>query len=191
MDSIDLDRLVGDSATDGSALRSENADLTLTEIEILSLWSVQGNREQDLAEFVMAIFAEVVPAYGMLSAGMSSASSLRLLKLWPQRAWLLAHRRSLPAEVAPFEALMTDITHGVCEFRLAGEHAWAFLGSYTSVDLAAPVDTGCRRCLLGQYPLVLWWDDSADIRLLIERSYAQSFFGYLAELMTRWRATTS
>jgi sarcosine oxidase gamma subunit len=186
MNSIDLDRLAIDSATAGSTLRSENADLALTEIEILSLWSIQGNHQQDLAEFVMAVFADAVPAGGMASAG-----GLRLLKLWPQRAWLLAHRHSLPAEVAAFEALMTDITHGVCEFRLGGEHAWAFLGSYTSVDLAAPLDTDCRRCLLGQYPLVLWWDDIGDIRLLIERSYAQSFYDYLAQLMARWRVTTS
>jgi heterotetrameric sarcosine oxidase gamma subunit len=186
MNSIDLDRLVSDSATAGSMLRSENADLTLTEVEILSLWSIQGNHQQDLAKFVMAVFSESVPACGMTSTG-----GLRLLKLWPQRAWLLAHRHSLPAEVAAFETLMTDITHGVCEFRLGGEHAWPFLGSYTSADLSAPVGSGCRRCLLGQYPLVLWWDDIGDIRLLIERSYAQSFFDYLAQLMTRWRVTTS
>ena len=186
MDSIDLDRLASDSATAGSILRSENADLTLTEIEILSLWSIQGNHQQDLAEFMMAVFADAIPA-----CGMSSTGGLRLLKLWPHRAWLLTHRHSLPAEIAAFEGLMTDISHGVCEFRLGGEHAWAFLDSYTSVDLAAPVGTGCRRCLLGQYPLVLWWDDIGDIRLLIERSYAQSFFDYLAQLMTRWCVTTS
>jgi len=134
----------------------------------------------------MAVFADTLPACGMTSAG-----SLRLLKLWPQRAWLLAHRQSLPAEVGAFEDMMTDITHGVCEFRLGGEHAWAFLGSYTSVDLTAPVDSGCRRCLLGQYSLVLWWDDTGDIRLLIERSYAQSFYDYLAQLMARWSVVTS
>jgi sarcosine oxidase gamma subunit len=186
MNRIDLDRLASDSATAGSMLRSENADLTLTEVEILSLWSIQGNHQQDLAKFVMAVFSESVPACGMTSTG-----ALRLLKLWPQRAWLLAHRHSLPAEVAAFETLMTDITHGVCEFRLGGEHARPFPGSYTSADLSAPVGSGCRRCLLGQYPLVLWWDDIADIRLLIERSYAQSFSDYLAQLMTRWRVTTS
>jgi hypothetical protein len=171
MNSIDLDQPPSNSATAGSTLRSENADLTLTEIEIIALWSIQGNYQQDLADFVMAVFSESVAA-----CGMTSTDDLRLLKLWPQRAWLLAHR------------------HGLCEFRLGGEHAWAFLGSYTSVDLAAPVGSGCRRCLLGQYPLVLWWDDiggARDIHLLIERSYAQSFFDYLAQLMTRWRATTS
>jgi heterotetrameric sarcosine oxidase gamma subunit len=186
MDKFDLDRPTIDSATDGRTLHSENADLILTEIEILSLWSIQGNHQQDLAEFVMAIFSESVAACGMTSAG-----DLRLLKLWPQRAWLLAHRHSLPAEIAAFEALMTDISHGLCEFRLGGEHAWAFLASYTSVDLASPVGSGCRRCLLGQYPLVLWWDNIGDIHLLIERSYAQSFFDYLAQLMTRWRVSTS
>ena len=186
MDRNDLERLAIEPATEGSTLRSKNADLTLTEIEILSLWSVQDNHQRDLAEFVMAVFADTVPP-----CGMTSARGLRLLKLWPQRAWLLAHRHSLPAEVAAFENLMTDITHGVCEFRLGGEHAWAFLGSYTSVDLAASEDSGCRRCLLGQYPLVLWWDDTGDIRLLIERSYAQSFYDYLAGLMTRWQVATS
>jgi len=189
MNSIDLDQPPSNSATAGSTLRSENADLTLTEIEIIALWSIQGNYQQDLADFVMAVFSESVAA-----CGMTSTDDLRLLKLWPQRAWLLAHRHGLPAEIAAFEALMTDISHGLCEFRLGGEHARAFLGSYTSVDLAAPVGSGCRRCLLGQYPLVLWWDDiggARDIHLLIERSYAQSFFDYLAQLMTRWRATTS
>ena len=184
MDSIKP--LGNDSASAGDILRSENADLTLTEVEILSLWSIQGNQQQDLAEFVIAVFSESVANCAMKTTG-----GLRLLKLWPKRAWLLANRHSLPVEIAAFEALMTDITHGVCEFRLGGADAWAFLASYTSADLTAPVDTDCRRCLLGQYPLVLWWDDIRDIRLLIERSYAQSFFDYLAQLMTRWRVTTS
>ena len=186
---VSIDQFAIDAATDGSTLRSENADLTITEIEIRSLWEIQGNHQQNLAEFVMAVFSEPVPTGSMLSA-----DDQRLLKLWPQRAWLLSNCQSLPPEVTSYEALMTDISHGVCEFRLGGEHAWAFLDSYTSVDLAAPMGAGCRRCLLGQYALVLWWDDSGgigDIHLLIERSYAQSFFDYLGQLMMRWRVTTS
>ncbi len=83
---------------------------------------------------------------------------------------------------------MGIIIFGFCEFRLGGEQALDFLGSYSSASLTEHGGSAKRslRCLLGQYPVVLWWDDSANVRLLVERSYAQSFYDYLASLMVRW-----
>ncbi|MCP4471156.1 MAG: hypothetical protein GY815_10800 [Gammaproteobacteria bacterium] len=69
-----------------------------------------------------------------------------------------------------------------------GADALEFLGSYSSANPADQCVGAKRslRCLLGQYTVLLWWDDIADIRLLVDRSYAQSFYDYLASLMARW-----
>jgi sarcosine oxidase gamma subunit len=84
--------------------------------------------------------------------------------------------------------MVTDISHGICELSLVGDQALDFLGNHTSANLKDPRVTETRnlRCLLGQYPVILWWDQVADIRLLVDRSYAQSLCDYLKHLMQRW-----
>ncbi len=172
-----------ETVTDGDAIASQDSSLLLDEITDRLLWSVQPGHQASLNAFTEAVFGDATRPGEVLQA-----DSMRLLQLWPHKAWLLSSNAQLPHAVDDFSSIMTDIGHGFCEFRLRGEHALDFLGSYSSAN---PTDQsgGTRRslrCLLGQYPVVLWWEDSADIRLLIERSYAQSFYDYLASLMARW-----
>jgi hypothetical protein len=51
--------------------------------------------------------------------------------------------------------------------------------------------TGGRRCLLRQYPIILRWQHLDAVKLLVDRSYAQSFYDYISQLMSRWSATTA
>jgi len=39
--------------------------------------------------------------------------------------------------------------------------------------------------MLGHYPVVIWWDDEAELSLLVERSLSQSFQDYLSVLAQR------
>jgi hypothetical protein len=114
-----------------------------------------------------------------------SATTLLSQALRGQRKW--------PAIIAPTQLKQhyDAIIDGVGGHGLASAH---YLAENHGMSDVLVLDSGCRRCLLDQYPLVLWWDDIggiSDIRLLIERSYAQPFSDYLAQLMTRWRVTTS
>jgi len=172
-----------ETVTDGGTIHSPDTSLALNEITDRFVWSVQADHQGSLNAFTEALFAAAPHSGEMLKT-----ESLRLLQLWPHKAWLLSSSTQLPRAVDNFSDIMTDIGHGFCEFRLRGEHAPAFLGSYSSANPAAQ-SGGTKhslRCLLGQYPVVLWWEDSADIRLLVERSCAQSFYDYLASLMARW-----
>jgi len=177
------DLIERETVTDVGAIRSPNSRLALSEIADRYVWSLQPDHRGRLNAFTHAIFAAAPQSGEVLKM-----DSLRLLYLWPHKAWLLSSRARLPRAVDDFSAIMTDISHGFCEFRLGGEQALDFLGSYSSASLTEYGGSAKRslRCLLGQYPVVLWWDDSANVRLLVERSYARSFYDYLASLMARW-----
>jgi sarcosine oxidase gamma subunit len=177
------DLIERDTVTDGGVAEAPNANLALSEIADRCLWSVQPDRQRSLDSFMQAVFVSATRPGEVLAK-----DSLRLLQLWPHKAWLLASNTGLPGALDDFSDIMTDIGHGFCEFRLAGEQALDFLGSYTSANPAQLSNGAGRslRCLLGQYPVVLWWEDNADIRLLVERSRAQSFYDYIANLMARW-----
>jgi hypothetical protein len=170
------------TVTHGGAMQSPDSSLVLTEITQRYLWSVQPGRQDNLARFTETVF-DTAPRPGEVL----KMDSLRLLQLWPHKAYLLSSTPRLPRRLDGFSGIMTDIGHGYCEFSLGGEHALDFLGNYTSAN---PVDQGggakrSLRCLLGQYPVLLWWDDIADIRQLVERSLAQSYYDYLTSLMAR------
>ncbi len=177
------DLIKRETVTDGGVIQSPNSSLVLNEIVDRFLWSVQPDHKGNLSVFTEAVFA-TAPRPGEVL----KKDSLRLLYLWPHKAWLISSTAELPHTVDDFCGIMTDISHGYCEFRLGGEHTLEFLGSYSSANPADQCAGAKRslRCLLGQYPVLLWWDDIADIRLLVDRSYAQSFYDYLASLMARW-----
>jgi hypothetical protein len=160
--------------------------LVLEPVEIAGLWSLQGNRKTPLADLVGALFAT-----GAQSGLPLQCDGLCLLPLWPHQAYLLADQATLPAQAGEFEHLLSDISHGYRQFRMGGEQAFDFVASYLSTDIAAQRHVAaCRRCRLGQYTPILWWDDQQDIRLLLERSYAQSFADYIDTLLARWRSRT-
>ncbi len=174
--------------TDGGTIQSPDSGLSLNETTHRFVWSVQADHQGSLTTFTETLF-NAAPRSGEVL----KTDSLRLLHLWPHKAWLLSSNVRLPHAVDDFSSIMTDIGHGFCEFRLRGEHALDFLGSYSSANPADQCVGAKRslRCLLGQYPVLLWWDDIADIRLLTDRSYAQSFHDYLASLMERWSQQTT
>ena len=171
-----------EAATVGGTRLIKDAVLTISEIENRFLWSVQTGGNQSLSEFAQAIFNTDLKPGEILTN-----ESIRLIHLWPHKAYFLSNQATLPASTDPFAAMLTDISYGFCELSVNGELALQFVNDYTSADLASP-DTSkhCNlRCRFGQYPVVVWWDDSADIRLLLDRSYAQSFRDYVEHLMQR------
>lgn len=155
----------------------------LTEINTRFLWSIQADNRQDLVEFTQAIFAEKAQFGNMLTR-----DSLRLLQLWPSKAYLLYDHPALPDPLQEFSSMLTDISHGMSELSLVSDQSLDFLNHHTSVNLQDPriADSRSVRCLLGQYPVIIWWDQISDIRLLIDRSYAQSLRDYLNHLLQRW-----
>jgi hypothetical protein len=161
--------------------------MVLERCETAGLWSLQGNRETALTEVVETLFAT-----GVRSGEPLQCAGLGLLPLWPHRALLQTAEATLPAQASKFAPLLTDISHGYSQFRLGGEQAFDFTASYASVNIAALRDTSaCRRCRLGQYTVILWWEDRQEIQLLLERSYAQSFTDYIDALIARWRPGTA
>lgn len=177
------DQIKRQAATSHASNRVSSSGLSSGEIEDCYLWSIQANRKHALPAFVLAVFGEAAEFGKMLDA-----DAIRLLQLWPRKAYLLCAQPELPAALQVFSSMATDISHGFCELSLEGAQALEFLGSHSSTDpMAAGIaETRNLRCLLGQYPVILWWDRPDDIRILIERSYAQSFCDYLEQLMQRW-----
>jgi sarcosine oxidase gamma subunit len=179
------DKVLQEYATTGLAAQWKSTGITLTETKGYGLWSVHDNRDHCLSKLVQAVFGETPRPGKMLTN-----NSFRLIHLWPHKAYLRSTESSLPGPLNDFNSMVTDISHGFCELSLLGNNPFEFLNSYTSADLTATSTTAsCNlRCLLGQYPIILWWDDTAEIRILVDRSYAQSFCDYLAQLYLRWSA---
>ena len=102
------------------------------------------------------------------------------LRLWPDT--ILASG-SLPD--GAFRA--TDVSHGFTRFRLRGVEALHFLDLYTRADLfAAPIRAvRAIRTRLNHYDCTIWWANTRDIHLLVDRSLAQSFTDELRALATR------
>ncbi len=161
-------------------------ELVLKRIDHGGLWSIQGNRETSLADFETALFGASAEVGNLLQG-----EALCLLRLWPHQAYLRAEQAPLPASVQKYARLVTDLSDGYCEFRLVGELAFDFVADYLSADLAQQsVGPACLRCRLGHFVVILWWDEQRELRLLVERSCAQSFADYIDTLMARWRPET-
>lgn len=159
------------------------ADLACNPLDIAGMWSLQGNRGTPLADLVRALFGASARCGDMLHS-----DGLRLLALSPHQACLLSGRPQSPPQAAGSEALMTDIAHGYRQFRVEGTQAFAFVASYVSADIAPLRErAACLRCRLGQYTVMLWWEENHAIHFLLERSYAESFAEYIDVLMARWR----
>jgi sarcosine oxidase gamma subunit len=182
------DYIERDTVTDNTGILRLDSGLELEEITDRWLWSLQPGRQDSLNAFSKTVFGA-----GPRPREVLRMDCMRLLSLWPHKAYLLSSASQLPQVVDEFAGIMTEISHGFCEFRLGGEKALELLGSYCSLDPSQQRTSEMRslRCLLGQYPVLLWWDDIDDIRMLVERSLAQSFHEYLASLMVRWSSQHS
>ncbi|MGB3313460.1 MAG: hypothetical protein WBB85_03530 [Albidovulum sp.] len=105
----------------------------------------------------------------------------RLIRLWPARLWCLG---TLPSGL---DLRATDISHGHVILRLRGPGALHFLADYASADLrAAPIRSAATlRCAIGAYAALLWWANTRDVHIAIDRSLAQSFTDHLRDLTRR------
>ena len=147
------------------------------------IWSIRTNAKQDLDSFANAIFHQHIDFGEMITL-----DNLRLIRLWPVSGYLLSEQWRLPDSASGFETMITDISHGFCGISLSGSAALPFLNDYCSADLeqARLNINRCLRTSLGQYSVLIWWDDASEIHLLIERSYAQSFKQFLHAIAIRW-----
>ncbi len=159
------------------------SNLSLREINIQGLWSVQSNARHKLDAFSKTVFDQTLTFGTMLKT-----DDFRLIRLWPRAAYLLSDDYALADSVSHFDSMITDISHGFIDLSLSGDNALAFINDYCSADINQPaiVDARTLRTRLGQFDILLWWDDITDIRILIDRSYAQSFASYLQSLSSRW-----
>lgn len=180
------DRILKENVTCDIPRQVPGSGVPLTEVEIRGLWSIQASRDHDLNSLAQAVLAET-PRFGE----MLCRDALRWIYLWPHKAYLRSTEISPPELPADCSSMLTDISHGFCELSLKGSNPLEFLDNYTSVDLGTAENTTKRnlRCLLGQYQIILWWDDITEVHILVDRSYAQSFRDYLDTLFQRWSAT--
>ena len=167
-------------ATEGAVMPVPGSGLSIQEIESRYIWSVQPDRTHRLDRFTKTVFKQT-PNMGQMLIN----NECRLLQLWPHKSYLLSDNPTLPLTITSFESIMTDISHGFCELSLGGERAFDFIKLYVTVNLNSENyrDSRHLRCCLGQYSILLWWDDSKEIHILVDRSYAQSFRDFLNHLM--------
>ena len=170
-------------ATDCPEVLSQQRQINLKEISQRGLWSIRANASHDLNSFATVVFNQPLKFGEMVTA-----ESLRLIQLWPEAAYLISDKLFLPDSVSAFDTMVTDIGHGICEFSLSGVRALRFLNDYTSVDLNHENVSSNRtvRTILGHFSILLWWDEVTDVRILVDRSYAQSLVDYLQNIADRW-----
>lgn len=103
-----------------------------------------------------------------------------LLRLWPDKL--------LVSGPLPDDKLRhTDVSHGFARFRLRGVEALHFLDLYTRADLfAAPIRADqAIRTRVNHYDCCIWWTNTRDIHVLVDRSLAQSFADEMRGLAIR------
>ncbi len=143
------------------------------------LWSVRSNADYHLNDFADRLFRQNIGFGEMISS-----ENHHMFQLWPDAAYLLSDQAELPPSTADFDSMITDISHGFSALNLCGENALAFLNDYSSADISKQQ---VIRTNIGHYRVVIWWHDSTDVWLLVERSYAHSFTEFLQLLEIRWQ----
>ncbi|NKB63653.1 MAG: hypothetical protein GKR95_16570 [Gammaproteobacteria bacterium] len=177
------DTLFRSATTFDSGLIPADSQLTITEVPGIGLWSVQPDHYSGLVMLTQKVFGTDPNPGGLLQDEENC-----LIQLWPNKAFLRRENAALPESTLTLMDLLTDISHGFCELKLSDIQAFDFVSVYCSADVTQPTTRTARtiRCLLGHYPIVIWWNNTSDIRILVDRSYAQSLRDYLAHLMSRW-----
>jgi hypothetical protein len=102
------------------------------------------------------------------------------LRLWPDKIW----GSGTPPKG---QFVSVDIGHGHTHLRLRGVEALHFLAIYSTADLNDATVRNARvlHTRIGHYDVVLWWDSTRDIHLILNRSLAQSFCDHLRALALR------
>jgi|GEM_PF-6643385 len=103
-----------------------------------------------------------------------------LLRFWPDTIWASGH---LPN--GGFRS--TKIDHGLTHFRLRGVEALHLLDFYTHANLFGLEvrQNKAIRTQLNHYDCVIWWTNTRNVHLLIDRSFAQSFADHLKALVQK------
>ncbi len=161
---------------------TEIPEIVIQPAEDFGLWSIQANASLDLNDFSHSLFDQEIKFGEMITL-----ESERLIQLWPKSAYLLSTQSALPNSASVFDSIITDISHGFCQINLRSTSALSFLNEYCSANIQQVniLRNQTLRTRLGQYSVLIWWDNSSDIHLLIERSYTQSFTGFLHSLADR------
>lgn len=89
--------------------------------------------------------------------------------------------------VLPEGLRATDVGHGHSCLRLRGINALHFLANYTTADLRSYSirNSATLRTKIGPYDALLWWDNTRDVHMMVDRSYAQSFVDHIRALALR------
>lgn len=159
------DLLVSKPASDAAGFLPGPLGLRLDE-EFLPLTSLSAPQK---------VLDEILP----FGQALQSDVSLQL-RLWPDTIWASGAQPGAPVRA-------TDISHSMTHFRLRGVEALHFLANYTRADLfeAKVRQSRAIRTGLNHYDCVIWWANTRDIHLLIDRSVAQSFVEHLQFLTQR------
>jgi heterotetrameric sarcosine oxidase gamma subunit len=170
------------AATESPVGRLNVEALSVHEHALRPIWSIQSNQSYSLEDFVRATFNTELNPERLLQQGPN-----RLIQLSPYRALMVSESPAISQAMAQYESMLTDVSHGYCELCVTGKQSFDFLRLYVSANMSKVIGAGSFsvNCLLGQYRCLLWWDDSSQIHILVERSYAQSFRHYLSHLMQR------
>ncbi len=155
--------------------------LQISQQNMNGLWSIRANASHDLNSVSKGLFNQ-----GIQFGEMLANDKLRLIQLWPDAAYLFSEQAELPPITNEFENMITDISHGFCTIKLTGENALTFVNNYCSADLAqSDITNQCLRTSLGHYQILIWWNNSDEVQLLVDRSYAHSLTDYLGALAHR------
>lgn len=93
----------------------ESLALSLTESKPPEILSVQSNNEHGTPEFCCSVLGEP------LGLGqMSGDDTLRLIRHWPHKLYLITDGTPLPKIESRHAGLITDISDGYCKLCLAG-----------------------------------------------------------------------
>ena len=161
-------------ATDAVGYLDHPLDLRLDE-EPCAITELAAPTEARLDNALDAAGIDLPLGRGLMHAGG------RLMRLWPTRVWHIG------ADAPNIGLVCTSIGHGHCILRLRGPDALYFLADYASADLrAAPIRRAALlRCRIGSYDATLWWLNTRDLYVVVERCLAQSFVNHLRALVRR------
>jgi methylglutamate dehydrogenase subunit D len=140
------------------------------------------------AELAAMIAAQCGAAAGPASGKAVHGSRGSLLRIHPQRLWLLSERSDAAANpaVEPHLGAALDLSHARAIIRVAGDTAEALLSCFIAIDLRShrfAVDD-VAIAPLHRVSVVLW-RRAGGIDILVPRSFARSIWELLAETAER------
>ncbi len=157
--------------------------LQLTEQVNTGIWNFQFNKMEELNAYCkFRLSSQLEPGESLF---FEETTCLRYSPI----GLYFVFDENQPPEVGEFSKNLTDISHGKCRFKLAGEQAFAFVCDYAAMDLnqGQVQKFKMAKTLIGDYPILLYWQHKSEINLMVDRSYAQSFAGFLSVIASYWQ----